>query len=149
MHTKSFLAGALVSVFLLLTQHKVNGQTITEYGKQMGGTQRGLPTTKQNPFTMPSGGKKGGQPTETQTQFDAPPADTIPSTLTVKRSMAYLYAQQDDQSPAINKLDQGEKLIPVGKAYGGGETWYMVRTQKGALGWVRSSDIAEIGKGIN
>ena len=148
MHTKSFSVGLLVSGLFLFTQQKINGQAITEYGRQTQGVSKGLPSAKPTPL-VPSTGGKGAKPTDVRGQFVDIPATRMPSKLQVKQSGASLYAQQDEHSQIINKLDQGEKLAPVAKALGGGETWYMVRTQKGTLGWVRSSDVAEIGKEIN
>ena len=67
---------------------------------------------------------------------------SIPRELSVKRSPAYLYAQQDEQGRVVTKLEQGELLIPLAEASASGGTWYMVKTQKSALmGWVRSSDV--------
>jgi hypothetical protein len=65
---------------------------------------------------------------------DAPPA------LVVGESGAHLYARQDDQSEVVAKLEKGEALIPLGQGVGVGH-WYMVRTQKGAVGWVRAADV--------
>jgi hypothetical protein len=70
---------------------------------------------------------------------DAPPA------LVVGESGAHLYARQDDQSEIIARLEKGEALIPLGQAVGVGH-WYMVETQKGAVGWVRSSDVRAGGR---
>jgi hypothetical protein len=65
---------------------------------------------------------------------DAPPV------LTVGESGAYLYGRQDDESEKIARLEKGEELIPLAYATGT-VSWYMVKTQKGVIGWVRSSDV--------
>jgi hypothetical protein len=60
--------------------------------------------------------------------------------LIVGESGAPLWARQDDETDSITKLEKGEELIALG--YGlGTASWYMVRTQKGIVGWVRSSDV--------
>jgi len=60
--------------------------------------------------------------------------------LTVGESGAYLYARQDEELEKIARLEKGEELILL--AYAAGTvSWYMVKTQKGAIGWVKSSDV--------
>ena len=61
--------------------------------------------------------------------------------LSVKGSEVYLYAYPEERSEVVTKLAKGEDLIPVAGALGRDERWYMVKTQKGALGWVKSSDV--------
>jgi hypothetical protein len=62
------------------------------------------------------------------------------SRLVVGESGAPLWTRQDEESPTIATLEKGEQLTAVG--YGlGAAPWYMVRSQKGIVGWVRSSDI--------
>jgi hypothetical protein len=62
------------------------------------------------------------------------------SHLIVGNSGAPLWLRQDDESKSITKLEKGEELTPLG--YGvGTASWYMVRTQKGIVGWVKSSDV--------
>jgi len=67
-----------------------------------------------------------------------------PPMLSVRGSEAYLYASQGNNSEIITKLEQGEKLTPLANIPGLSETWHIVKTQKGILGWVRSSDIQGI-----
>lgn len=67
-------------------------------------------------------------------------AADVPMELAVGESGAYLYARQDDESEKIAKLESGEQLIPL--AYAAGTvSWYMVKTQKGTIGWVKSSEV--------
>jgi hypothetical protein len=41
------------------------------------------------------------------------------------------------------ELSQGDTLLPVGQS----NDWYMVKTQKGLVGWIKSADVrAEAGK---
>ena len=67
----------------------------------------------------------------------------LPPLLYVKGSDVVLHAQQDRSSSTVAKAARGEKVYPLGKATGGGETWYMVKTQEGAVGWIRLSDLEE------
>src|SRR5262245_39806853 len=75
----------------------------------------------------------------------APPfcsAAESPPALTVTAMGAHLYARQDKESAIIN-LEKGEELLPVGQAIGTG-LWYMVKTRKGAIGWVQSADVSVV-----
>jgi hypothetical protein len=69
-----------------------------------------------------------------------PAADT-PLGLTVGESGAALYARQEVDSDKIATLKKGEMLAPLAEAVGQ-QTWYMVKTQHGLIGWVRSADVS-------
>jgi hypothetical protein len=60
-------------------------------------------------------------------------------TLTVGDSGASLYSQQEVESDKIATLRKGEALIPLAEAIGQ-QTWYMVKTARGLVGWVRAAD---------
>ena len=66
-----------------------------------------------------------------------------PPALTVTAMGAHLYARQDKESEMIINLEKGEELLPVGQAIGTG-LWYMVKTRKGAIGWVQSADVSVV-----
>jgi hypothetical protein len=51
-----------------------------------------------------------------------------------------LFARQDAETDRIATLEEGEVLIPLAEAVGV-ETWYMVRTKRGLIGWVRAADV--------
>jgi hypothetical protein len=68
----------------------------------------------------------------------------LPSVLHVKSSDASIHAQQDKSSEALARPSRGERLDPLAKASAGGESWYMVKTQQGVIGWVRLSDVEEL-----
>ena len=61
-------------------------------------------------------------------------------TLTARATGVGLFARQDAETDRIATLEEGELLIPLAEAIGT-QTWYMVRTQKGLVGWVRATDI--------
>jgi hypothetical protein len=52
-----------------------------------------------------------------------------------------LYLRQDDESEVIAYLKGGTAFELIAQGVGK-ELWYMVKTQDGAIGWVRSSDVA-------
>ncbi len=60
--------------------------------------------------------------------------------LTVRETGVYLYSQQDIESPRLATLQKGDVLTAIAEAVGT-ETWYMVRTQQGPVGWVRAIDV--------
>lgn len=70
----------------------------------------------------------------------------MPSALLVKSSQVSIYTQQDERSETITKVNRGEKLVPLAKAFGGGSPWYMVKTEKGAVGWIRATEVEEAGQ---
>ena len=109
-------------------------QAIGEYGRIVGGvgqTQsqvipKSLGTSPQSTqgkgFTK-GGGDIGGRP--------------VPSAVVVSSRQAALYPRQDDESEKIAELSQGDTLVPIGQSH----EWYMVKTQKGLIGWIKSADV--------
>jgi len=67
----------------------------------------------------------------------------LPSLLHVKLSDVPVYGQQDRSSQAVARVSRGDKLFPLGKATAEGESWYMVKTEQGLIGWVRRDDVEE------
>ena len=63
------------------------------------------------------------------------------ASLTVRETGATLYAQQDDHSDEIATLQKGQLLTPLAEAVGQ-QTWYMVKTSQGLVGWVRAIDVS-------
>jgi hypothetical protein len=61
--------------------------------------------------------------------------------LTVREAGAALYAQQEAESDKIAVLQKGQLLIPLAEAVGQ-QTWYMVKTPHGLVGWVRAIDVS-------
>jgi hypothetical protein len=64
---------------------------------------------------------------------------TAPS-LTARATGVALYPRQDATTDRIATLAEGEALFPLMEAIGV-EVWYMVRTQRGLVGWVRAADV--------
>lgn len=67
---------------------------------------------------------------------------SLPVHLIVATRNASLFPRQDDESEKILQLAEGERLVPMVQSEGGKE-WYMVKTQKGLVGWVKSVDVRE------
>jgi thiol-disulfide isomerase/thioredoxin len=74
------------------------------------------------------------------------PAVPLPNMLRAKAAGILVRSQQDSQSEVIGKLEAGEELIPLGKVSGAAESWYMVKTKSGMMGWVKGADVEEVRK---
>jgi hypothetical protein len=68
-------------------------------------------------------------------------AADAPFSLTVRNSGVHLYSRQEVDSHRLAPLQKGETLVALAEAVGN-ETWYMVKTQGGLLGWVRGADVS-------
>lgn len=64
----------------------------------------------------------------------------LPARLVVTSKSAGLFPRQDEESEKIVQLAQGETLVPMVQSEGG-SNWYMVKTPKGLIGWIKSSDV--------
>lgn len=72
------------------------------------------------------------------------PTTPLPSTLRAKSAGLSVHSQQDPFSEVVAKLPASEEVVPLGTVSGAGEIWYMVRTNSGAVGWVRGAEVQEI-----
>ena len=61
------------------------------------------------------------------------------SGLTARESGVILYSGQNTDSLQLTTLQKDEPLTLLAEAVGN-ETWYMVRTRQGLIGWLRASD---------
>ena len=59
--------------------------------------------------------------------------------LTARESGVILYSGQNTDSLQLTTLQKDEPLTLLAEAVGN-ETWYMVRTRQGLIGWLRASD---------
>lgn len=72
------------------------------------------------------------------------PALPLPSALRVKAAGARVHSQQDEQAEILVRLSHAEETTPIAQASGAGESWYMVRTKSGVIGWIRAGDVEEL-----
>jgi hypothetical protein len=138
MSPRWIVAAALTSTLVFCAHQETRAQSTLEYGKQLGNLKKPK---------VPRGSTKNLGPGQRSRASEQIPEQSIPTTLSVEGGDAYLYTRQDKHSDAITKLEQGEKLTPLGQAFGSGEAWYMVKTQKGAVGWVQSSSVRGLTEG--
>jgi len=67
-------------------------------------------------------------------------AAELAPTLAARESGVALYARQDSETEPIARLEKDEALFPMVESIGS-EIWYMVRTKRGLIGWVRGVDV--------
>lgn len=134
-----FVIAASVAVTFVLSASSVFAQAFGEYGKAVGSVPHGKTVTGTKGSAGASQGKSRGGNVG---QVGAVPVRDLPSRLVVATSEAGLYPRQDEESQRLEQLGQGEVLTPMMQSAGGNE-WFMVKTQKGVVGWVRSADIRE------
>lgn len=126
----------MATVFYLaiaLMPATVHPQGITEYSRSVGSIPQGV--GPRAPGTAPQSGSGSGGVGEVMSK-------ALPLRLVVAVKVAGLYPKQDDESEKVIELSQGESLVPMVQSSGGND-WYMVRTQKGMIGWVKSADVRE------
>jgi hypothetical protein len=135
-NTKFSICGFLVA---FLIPYAVFAQAFGEYGRAVGSVPHGKSITGSKGSGSVSQGNSGGRATE---GVAGVPSRALPSRLVVASNKASLYPRQDDESQKLDQLNQGEVLTPMVQSAGGSE-WFMVKTQKGIIGWVKSMDVRE------
>ena len=119
---------------VLLLPPAVFAQAFGEYGRAVGSIPHGQGITGGRPSGgVTQGGVPGGAVGESDVR-------RLPARLVVAVNDAGLFPSQDDQSEKLGQLNQGEILTPMIQSAGGND-WFMVKTQKGIIGWIKSSDV--------
>ena len=127
------LSIVLSLVLDLIVGSAVFAQGFGDYGRTLGGIPRGPSAGPRGPGGVnPSGGDNGG--------IGDVGGRALPYRLVVAAKNAGLYPRQDDEAETIDQLLQGETLVPMVQASGGND-WFMVKTEKGIIGWVKSTDV--------
>lgn len=135
-----FIAGCILSMAIVLMPRIVIGQAFGEYGRAVGSIPRG---------PSAPGGLGGSVP---GTGADRNVGDlggrALPARLIVVAKDVGLFPRQDDETERTAHLTQGQKLIPLVQSEGRNH-WYMVRTETGLIGWVKSNDVKPEPKATN
>ena len=123
----------LVTGFQILSTSSAFAQAFGEYGRAVGAIPQGVgPRTSGNPspggVVMGGVGHTGGK--------------ALPVRLVVAVKEANLHPKQDEESETVAQLAQGDTLVPLVQTDGGND-WYLVKTSKGVIGWVKSGDVTE------
>jgi hypothetical protein len=122
----------LIGFAAMLVSQTVFAQAFGEYGRAVGSLPRGGITAPGAPGSG-QGGVGGGGVGDLGGRG-------LPTRLVVAAKDAGLFPRQDEESERIAQLTVGEKLSPLVQSEGASQ-WYMVKTEKGIVGWVKSSDV--------
>ena len=114
----------------------VFAQAFGEYGRAVGSVPRGKGVTGSGPA---GGGSRGSVGSGGVGDLGG---RAMPVRLVVAANSAGLFSRQDEESEKITQLSEGEALVPMVQSEGGSQ-WYMVKTQKGLVGWVKSADVRQ------
>lgn len=126
----------LLGLTVLLIPTVIFAQAFGEYGRAVGSVPHGQGITG---VRTPGGGTQGGV---TGGGVGDAGGRGLPTRLVVASKSTGLYPRQDSEAEKIDQLSQGESLVPMVQTAGGSE-WYMVKTQKGLVGWVKGADVRE------
>ena len=131
----SLVVASLLAAFVF-SPTLVFAQGFGEYGRAVGSVPHGQGITG---VRTPGGGTQGGVAGGGVGDLGG---RGLPTRLVVATKDAGLYPRQDEESEKLIQLAQGDTLTPMVQSAGGSE-WYMVKTQKGVVGWIRSIDVRE------
>lgn len=136
----TMVAIGFVACYSQASLPSVSAQAFGEYGRALGGAaqRQGSSVSKTARPSDPRGKVNGGL--HGVGDLGVQP---LQKRLVVAVNSASLYPNQDDEAKKIEDLSQGVILIPVMHATTGSSGWYMVKTQKGTIGWVKSMDVRE------
>jgi hypothetical protein len=127
---------ASLTATLIFSATTVFAQAFGEYGRMLGGMPQGQGVTA--PRTS-GGGTPGGSGNDAVGEVKG---KGMPTRLVVASKVAGLYPRQDDEAEKLDQLQEGEALVPMVQSSGGND-WFMVKTQKGVIGWIKSVDVRE------
>ena len=132
--THTVACGLLVGI---LYPQNVMAQAFGEYGRAVGGV-----TQRQGGAVPDVGGVGQGTGKGGSQGIGDLGGRALPALLVVVTKEAVLFPRQDEESEKIRKLSEGETLVPMVQSAGANQ-WYMVKTQQGLIGWVKSTDVRE------
>lgn len=128
----------LISLTMLVASRDAFAQAFGEYGRAVGSIPRS--SVGAGP-KAPGGGAQGGMGIGSGGVGDVGRRG-LPARLVVAAKDAGLFPRQDEESERIVGLSEGESLMPMVQSEGGSQ-WFMVKTQKGLVGWVKSADVKQ------
>lgn len=134
---KTPLSILLAVVLALAVSQGAFAQAFGDYGRTLGGIPHGQGVTGPR---APGGVTQGGSG---NSGIGDVGGRGLPTRLVVSAKVAGLYPRQDDEAEILDQLSEGETLVPMVQSSGGND-WFMVKTAKGAIGWVKSADVREV-----
>ena len=115
-------------------------QALGEYGRSLGGaTQRHGNAV---PHMPRSGNVKGNSKDGSRGVGDLG-GQPLQNRLVVATNRAPIYQSQDEEAPIVEELPTGAILVPIIQTTSGATGWYLVKTPKGTVGWVKGTDVLE------
>ena len=133
---KNNVPGILISI--LLVAQAVGAQGFGEYGRLLGGLGQKNSNVPRGVAPAP---ENSGSLDRSARDSNTVKNNSLPAALIVESKEASLYARSEDWSDKMMQLPRGTKLIPMVQATAANALWYMVKTQSGDVGWVKSSDV--------
>jgi hypothetical protein len=130
---KQNLLAAAIATIIVFSATCVFAQAFGDYGRTLGGIPHGGITAPRAPGSVNQSGGSSGSVGEVGGRG-------LPSRLVVAAKTAGLYPRQDDEAEKMDQLSQGEMLVPMVQSSGGND-WFMVKTQRGIVGWVKAADV--------
>lgn len=127
---------AFIVIAQIAWSSPVFAQAFGEYGRAVGSIPRGKGVTGGAPSL---GGDRGSI---SSGNIGDSGARSMPTRLVVTVKDAGLFPRQDDNTEKLSQLTEGESLLPMVQSEGS-NPWFMVRTQKGLVGWVKASDVRQ------
>jgi hypothetical protein len=133
---KKLVKGVLPSLLLCLLPTVVFAQGFFEYGRAVGSVPhgQGITGSKATGGAVHGGGAVGG--------IGDIGGRALPARFVVSAKTTGLYPRQDEETEKIEQLSQGDALSPMVQS-AGNNSWYMVKTSKGLVGWVKGTDVRE------
>jgi len=127
---------ASLTATLLFSATTVFAQAFGEYGRMLGGMPQAQGVTGPRTSGGGTGGSGNGAVGEVKEKG-------MPTRLVVASKVAGLYPRQDDEAEKLDQLQEGDALVPMVQSSGGND-WFMVKTQKGIVGWIKGVDVREV-----
>jgi hypothetical protein len=135
----NFKVFTMTATLLFLISPTVYSQGMTEYGRTLGGVSQRKENAPPKTSKAPTQNTKGKGVLQGVGDLGGP---AVPSGIIIVSGQAGLYPRQDDEAEKIDQLFEGDRLVPMVQSIGG-SNWYMVKTSKGLIGWVKSADIRQ------
>lgn len=129
----------IIGLTALLIPTVVFAQAFGEYGRAVGSIPHGQGITGITGGKTPGGVSQGNVSGSGVGEVGG---RGLPVRLVVVSQNTGLYPRQDGEAEKIAQLTQGEFLVPMVQAAGGSE-WFMVKTQKGLVGWVMGAAVRD------